>query len=85
MPPKLQTPFFSVCSLPAMSTADTGQEWLTEDEAAVYVGKVPKATLKQWRWLRQGPPYSKVGRRVVYRRTDLDRWIEANRIEPQAS
>jgi len=68
-----------------MSNNETSQEWLTEEETAVYAGKVPKATLKQWRWLGQGPPYSKVGRRVVYRRSDVDRWIESTRIEPRAS
>jgi hypothetical protein len=60
---------------PAMTTNETRQDWLTESEAAVYIGKVPKATLKQWRWLQQGPPYSKVGqsRLLAPRPRPLDR------------
>jgi hypothetical protein len=29
-------------------------------------------TLERWRWLRQGPPYLRIGGRVVYRLTDVE-------------
>jgi hypothetical protein len=29
-------------------------------------------TLERWRWLDQGPPYLKVGGRVVYRLEDIE-------------
>ena len=35
-------------------------------------------TLERWRWQRQGPPFLKVGGRVVYRLEDVEAY-EANR------
>jgi len=35
------------------------------------------ATLRYWRHLGIGPDSFRLGRRVVYRRDDLDRWITA--------
>jgi hypothetical protein len=29
-------------------------------------------TLERWRWLNQGPPYLKIGGRVVYRLEDIE-------------
>jgi hypothetical protein len=29
-------------------------------------------TLERWRWLNQGPPYLKIGGRVVYRLDDIE-------------
>lgn len=37
--------------------------------------KVPPKTLRQWRYLNQGPRYVKVGRHVRYRRSDVDAWL----------
>ena len=49
-------------------------ELLLIEEAAAWL-RTPVATLHQWRYLGQGPPAAKVGRRLVYRRTDLDQWV----------
>lgn len=39
--------------------------------------KVPEATLRYWRYLGdRGPKSFKVGRRVMYRRADVDQWLE---------
>lgn len=38
---------------------------------------VPESTLRYWRMVDQGPPSFKIGRRVVYRRQDVDAWIAA--------
>jgi hypothetical protein len=29
-------------------------------------------TLERWRWLRQGPPYLRVGGRIIYRLSDIE-------------
>jgi len=52
-------------------------------KAAQYLGLATQ-TLANWRFTRQGPPYSKLGRRIVYRLEDLDAFLEKNRIEPEA-
>lgn len=39
-------------------------------------------TLANWRAKGKGPRYVKAGaRRVLYRRTDLDKWMEANLVQ----
>jgi hypothetical protein len=61
-------------------------EWFEEDEAAAYIGmSVP--------FLAMGritgdignrtipPPYYKLGKRVKYRRADLDAWLAERRVE----
>lgn len=49
---------------------------LTTVAAADYVGLSPK-TLETRRTRGGGPPFLKLGRRVVYRKEDLDAWLEA--------
>jgi hypothetical protein len=34
-------------------------------------------TLERWRWLRQGPPYLRIGGRIVYRMTDVESYEAA--------
>jgi predicted DNA-binding transcriptional regulator AlpA len=36
---------------------------------------IAEETLRYWRSSNQGPKSFKVGRRVVYRREELERWI----------
>lgn len=36
-----------------------------------------EATLRYWRHIGYGPPSAKFGRRVVYRRADVEAWVEA--------
>lgn len=38
-------------------------------------------SLERWRWLREGPPYLKIGGRVVYRLEDIEEY-EAERLRP---
>ena len=56
-------------------------ENLTPREAADYL-RVSERTLIRWRNARTGPPYTKVGHKVVYRDRDLDRWLDGQRREP---
>lgn len=50
-------------------------EYLTIEEAADLL-RTPAATLYQWRHKRTGPPASRVGRRLLYKRSDLVDWVE---------
>jgi Helix-turn-helix domain len=48
---------------------------LTITEAAELLR--PVATLRYWRHLNTGPHSFRLGRRVLYRRDDLNAWIDA--------
>ena len=54
-------------------------ETLTTKQAAAQIGVSPK-TLISWRMRRQGPPYRKLGRKVLYSAAELNRWVKANTI-----
>jgi excisionase family DNA binding protein len=56
----------------------TGSALLTLTEAAAVL-RTPVATLRYWRHLGIGPAGFRLGRRVLYRRDDLDRWVESQR------
>ena len=49
---------------------------LTIHEAADIV-RAPVATLRYWRHLGTGPHSFRLGRRVVYRASDLQTWINS--------
>ncbi|SFU02128.1 DNA binding domain-containing protein, excisionase family [Geodermatophilus amargosae] len=51
-------------------------ELLTITEAAELL-RAPVATLRYWRHLGTGPRSFRLGRRVLYRRDDLNAWIGA--------
>jgi predicted DNA-binding transcriptional regulator AlpA len=48
---------------------------LTAPQAASVLGLAP-STLAKLRLTGNGPTYCKLGRRVVYRRVDLEAWLE---------
>jgi excisionase family DNA binding protein len=56
---------------------------LTITEAAELL-RAPVATLRYWRHLGTGPASFRLGRRVLYRRGDLDRWV-SDRQQAQTS
>lgn len=61
------------------STTVGGQRaMLLTKDAAAYIG-LAQQTLAKMRWSGDSPPYFKVGRQVVYDRTDLDAWLSARR------
>ena len=39
-------------------------------------------TLRNWRFQGRGPAYHKIGRRVVYLRSDLEKFLKQHRVEP---
>ena len=51
-------------------------ECMTPPETSDLV-RLPTSTLAYWRHRNEGPPFAKVGRRVVYRRSDVVAWMEA--------
>ena len=57
---------------------------LSERQAAEYLG-IKQRTLADWRLRATCLPYTKLGRRVVYQRSDLDALLAAGRIEPKVS
>ena len=51
-------------------------------EAAEFLGLTPQ-TLANFRFLGRGPAYSKLGRRVIYLKPDLDWYLKKNRVDPE--
>ena len=43
---------------------------------------ISERTLQRWRWKKKGPPYLKIGGRVAYRLSDIERWEEENLKQP---
>jgi len=58
---------------------------LTDDEvSARYRGRISVGTLRNWRALRVGPPFIKVGKAVLYRRGALQAWDKKNTVNCSA-
>ncbi len=51
-----------------------------EDVVARYRGRITLGTLRNWRALKIGPPYIKVGKAVLYSRTALQAWDKRNTV-----
>jgi excisionase family DNA binding protein len=60
------------------SAPDRPVDLLTITEAAALL-RAPVATLRYWRHVGTGPRSFRLGRRVLYRRDDLDAWVNAQR------
>ena len=45
----------------------------------------PYSTLAHWRCEGRGPAYIKIGSRIAYRGSDLNRWLSARTVEPTVS
>lgn len=54
---------------------------LNTEETADFL-RTPIATLRHWRAEGKGPHSFKIGRRVAYRRQDLDAWLDAQMKTP---
>ncbi len=50
---------------------------LNEHLAATMTG-LAVTTLRQWRVQGKGPAFAKLGRRVLYKASDVQAWIDAN-------
>jgi hypothetical protein len=56
-------------------------EFLTKEELATELRRNPR-TLDRWAVLGDGPPRTRVGRRVLYRRTSVQKWLIAQEQSP---
>lgn len=56
-------------------------EKFNDKQAARRLG-IAVQTLRNWRSMRKGPAYIRLGRRIIYRDQDLDAFEDANRIDP---
>jgi excisionase family DNA binding protein len=57
------------------------EEYLKIDEAAAYLRK-PIETLRKWRSQGTGPRAAKAGRNLLYRRSEIDRWVREQERQP---
>jgi len=48
---------------------------LIDNEELADILKRPVATIRYWKHVGYGPPSFKVGRRVMYRRADVETWL----------
>ena len=55
------------------------QNTLLSTEALAAELNLAVETLAEWRRQHRGPAYIKAGRRVLYRRDDIDTWLANNR------
>lgn len=61
-------------------------KYLTPEEVAErYRGSVSEGTLRNWRAMRIGPTFIKIGKAVLYPTSELDAWDEKNTITCRAS
>jgi len=61
-------------------------KFLTPAEVAErYRGEISVGTLRNWRSMRVGPTFVKIGKAVLYPIAELDAWDEQNRISCRAS
>ena len=59
-------------------------EFLSPAGLAEYLG-VPDGTIYQWRHKGPGPRGIKVGKHVRYRRSDVEKWLEAQADQPRSA
>ncbi len=50
-------------------------ENMSVPEAAAYL-RLSKSSLDRWRLTGEGPKFVKAGSRIIYRRAELDGWLE---------
>lgn len=61
-------------------------KFLTPDEVAErYRGGISVGTLRNWRAMRLGPSFVKIGKAVLYPLEELDAWDEKNKVRCRAS
>ena len=59
---------------------DNNRNYVLGDAELDLIGDREK--LAQWRHKNMGPAYYKLGRKVIYRGSDLNVWAEAQKVEP---
>ncbi len=51
------------------------EDYFTTDQLAAKFHVHPQ-TIRQWRWLHKAPPGIKLGRRVLFPRSEVQEWLE---------
>lgn len=64
-----------------MPTVKETVVWLLPSVVAQMLNKTP-ASLAQWRHLGRGPKYHKIGRKVQYKQSDVELFIENSVVDP---
>jgi hypothetical protein len=59
-----------------MSNSEILSEFFTKEELAAELQRNPR-TLDRWEVLGMGPPRTHVGRKVLYRRASVQKWLVA--------
>ena len=60
-------------------------KFLTPDEVAErYRGGISVGTLRNWRAMRLGPSFVKIGKAVLYPLDELDAWDQKNKVQCRA-
>lgn len=61
-------------------------KFLTAEEVSKrYRGEITVGTLRNWRSMRIGPPFVKIGKAVLYPISELDAWDQKNTVSCRAS
>ncbi len=68
--------------MPSSSVNSMLSVMLTASELATLIGKNVR-TLANWRCARIGPRFVKIGNSVWYRVSDVENWIDAQRVETE--
>jgi len=50
------------------------EEYIPDEQLAAELDKSPR-TLARWRRLREGPPVTKIGKKIFYRRSAVKEWL----------
>ncbi|GAB6887438.1 hypothetical protein JCM13304A_09360 [Desulfothermus okinawensis JCM 13304] len=54
--------------------------YLTEKQVSQLFG-LSVSWLQNQRWMKRGIPYLKVGRKVLYKKSDVEAWLEKHRVK----
>ena len=57
---------------------------MNEKEVASFLGLKPQ-TLAIWRMRKEKIPFVRMGRRIAYRREDVEKWLEAQRAQVEGA
>ena len=56
---------------------------LDETQSAEKLG-LSRQTLANWRCMRKGPPYTRLGSRILYDEDDLEKFARGRRVDPES-
>jgi predicted DNA-binding transcriptional regulator AlpA len=63
-----------------MTVVQNGTALLDTYEAAHFLGLKNPGTLSNWRVMKKGPPFVRIGSNIRYLQEDLSSWLKAQRV-----